>query len=37
MKAHRSGLGILTFILAAAWLGWFGYLSVPRAQAIPAF
>ena len=37
MKAHRSVLKILSFVLSAAGLGWFGYVSVPRAQAIPAF
>jgi len=37
MKGQRSGLGILTVTLAGAALAWWGYLAVPRAQAIPAF
>jgi hypothetical protein len=37
MKTSRGGLGVLTISLAAAWVGWFCYLSVPRAEAIPAF
>jgi hypothetical protein len=37
MKTSRGGLGVLTVSLVAAWVGWFCYLSVPRAEAIPAF
>ncbi len=37
MNTNPKGLGILTIGVVAAWLGWFCYLSVPRAEAIPAF
>jgi len=37
MNRSAKGLGILTFGLGAVLLGWFCYLSVPRAEAIPAF
>jgi len=37
MNTNPKRLGILTIGMVAAWLGWFCYLSVPRAEAIPAF
>src|SRR5208282_5034828 len=37
MTSNRTGVSVLTFGMAAACLVWFGYLSVPRASAIPAF
>ena len=37
MNGHRSRLDLLTVVLGAAWLGWFGYVFAPRAHAIPAF
>jgi hypothetical protein len=37
MRANRKGWRILSFGAVAALLAWFYYLSVPRAEAIPAF
>jgi len=37
MTSNRTGVSVLTFGMVAACLVWFGYLSVPRASAIPAF
>jgi len=37
MRKNRVGASVMTFVGVAGCLAWFGYLSVPRANAIPAF
>ena len=37
MSNNRTQVSVVTFLMAVIGLVWFGYVSVPRASAIPAF